>query len=134
MRYVPSIVISAVTLALGACVRPPPPPITPVIPPAFHIPYVAPLQDCQHWKLPGWRYTVTVPQDGVWTFDWHDTAGNWYRQTPFRFYKAGEVFVFETVFPFHLVWTPDTAPGAVWHVAGPDMIPQNIPYDLCPDY
>ena len=130
IRYIPSVVIAGATFILAACVPPLPPFQGPVPVP---IPWVAPTQDCMHWRLPGWRYSLVVPQRGVWGFEWHDTQGIWYRSNP-SWFEAGQTFTIETVFPFHLVWAPDTVQGTAFHVVSPDFTPQPTPADLCPDF
>ena len=130
VRYLPSVVIATLTFGVAACAPPLPPFQGPTPVP---IPWVAPTQECQHWKLPGWRYTLVVPQRGVWSFDWKDSLGNFHTAIPF-FYEAGQTMTIETPFTFHVTWAPSAEQGTRWYVVSPDFVPQQTPYDICPDF
>lgn len=122
------IAVAALCLAAVACV--PPIPYRGPIP--VPIPSVTPTEVCQHSAVPGFRYQLTIPQRGVWSFDWRDSVGNWHSNPTPIVLEVGWSYQFDTAFPFHMTWSPSTKPGTQWFVVSPDITPG--PAAPCPDY
>jgi hypothetical protein len=128
MRWVPSVVISA-CIMIGAACGPPLPPFRGPIP--VPIPSVTPTFVCTHWLLPGARYTLTVPQKGVWSFDWQDSLTQWHTAIPF-WHEAGDTLTIETPFAFRVTWSPSATPGTTWHIVSA-VTPLQVGSN-CPDF
>lgn len=131
-RYLPSAVIFGVIMWLAACVAPPPP-ITPHPPPVFRVPSVVPTQICEHFLVKGWRFETVVPERGLWNYAWL-LNGVWVQSTPPYWHEVGDILRVETTAPFHIIWTPQAAPNAVFQVVSPDVTPVETFEQICPDY
>lgn len=95
------------------------------------IPSVVPAEVCQHHVTPGYRYTVVIPQKGVWGHDWVDSQGHWFNGGRFWF-EQGQTLTIETAFPFHVVWAPDTGLPPRFYTVSSDVTP--VPAAPCPDF
>ena len=131
-RYIPSAVIFGLVMLIAAC-APSPPPITVHPPPVYRIPAVVPVQICEHYLIPGWRFEATVPESGLYAYAWQLSNGLFAQNKPY-WYNAGDTFRVETTSTFHVLWTPEAVQGAVFHVVSPDIVPVQTSEQICPDF
>lgn len=96
---------------------------------------MAPLEVCVHHTpgLTGARFQFTIPQKGIWSFDWQNSLGVWVTHTSPYWFEAGQTMTIETPSRFHVTWAPSTAQGTQWYVVSPDYIPVSGP-PPCPDF